>query len=1248
MTTAATLDTNLTLNSTAFRQGMISAANQANTSLKSIQTQATQTASVLSSLNRAAALFGGFELLKGGLDSLLKAQVQLQSIQYTLLSATGNAIAAGEAMAFLRSESDKLGLSLPDTAEGFARLSAAATASGVSMSSQQELFDAFAKASSTLHLSTAQSGRALLALQEMFSRGVISARQLNQQLGQAIPGSAARFKNAVMEMVKGTDLAGKSFDQIQKSGKLITTQFLPALTIALQGAGSGWEEASQGLNANLNRLSTAWFNLKTELSGGLFSDVASNGAALLAQNLNKVAAALQLVAGVAIARGVTGLGTRAFGAVAGPVRQGAGDQIMASMATAQAESQLAMARATAIATERAALQNRVFIESAQNTLADSRAIAFRTLAMQDEAVAEIQRLRLMQVQTSEIRVLMQLDIALGVQETKLASALRARAAAQVEANAAQATAAALGAKQAGLSAVSGVAGGKLAAAEINVAKVAAAETAFNGLRASIGRAATSFGNFALSLVGGPWGVAVLAIGGLVYAFESAKSAAEHLEAQTKENAKSVDTLIKASIDLQNEFKELGNSQPLSKLKDNVDTLSAALLEHVQALAKAKAALGEMDAAQAKADETAGTQEGILRAAAAAWSKLTGEYDATKASVTELTADTERLNSNIGSAQAAYVAAYGGNWGGVDSILSSMPLTIDGVTSAFTRLRAAMNGQAEANGLVDQARVKMGQLSEEINQEAAAAAKKLAEYGKTPGQIAMMHLKQLQDAAAAGRGTVSPGDTAAAKQAKADSDNVTAQENAKKAAGAAESAAKARARAAADLAMSQQGELAAAKAQLDQTDKMVPAQKQLNEELAGGVKAYNGMTAAQKATSIATLKQAAALEEQYIAQEKAIRSTAAYVAMKENLDRVLENSRQQIADDLASISGQSAQQTADDKALESLRRNYTERQRLIDKNKEISKADAAIATADNKLELDKQLADYRSYEQKRADIQANSMNGLKAAVADFIVAQNNQMELAKKFAGDFISQFSDAFAAFASGTETAKKAFGGFIDSMYKEAWKFVADQTIKSLLLSFNAPGSAGQPGAGQGFFSNLKNSLFGGFGAGKGDTAAQAQVMATTTNTAALTALTASLEAQSGLGGLGGSSGGGSSGGGGIFGILSSLFSGGSGAADQAALLAAQMPLPGLAGGGPAGANSIHQVAENGPEMLSVGDQSYLLMGAQGGHVTPTHQLASAGRSSVVNNTYVNVHPTTTRRTADQVAAGIDQRQRMAAARNG
>jgi len=73
------------------------------------------------------------------------------------------------------------------------------------------------------------------------------------------------------------------------------------------------------------------------------------------------------------------------------------------------------------------------------------------------------------------------------------------------------------------------------------------------------------------------------------------------------------------------------------------------------------------------------------------------------------------------------------------------------------------------------------------------------------------------------------------------------------------------------------------------------------------------------------------------------------------------------------------------------------------------------------------------------------------------------------------------------------------------------------------------------------------------------------------------------------------------------------------------------MAVGGNPKAGMFYEVNERGPEMLSYGGRDFLMMGNQGGKITPNHMLGGGGGN--VNNVTINVPKTFERRTADQVA---------------
>lgn len=259
--------------------------NSANQALNNTGTSATR---AVTGVRDLLAAFISFSAIKQVVSSLVDAQIAIQQIHYGLLAATGSASGAAAQFEYLRKNADTLGLDLRTSAQEYTRLAASATAMNVAVDKQQQLYTALSQASTVLHLDQQKVQFATLALTQMFSKGKIQAEELRRQLGEAIPGVVPRFQKAVMEVTKGTDLAKYSFEDLMKRGLLNTAQFLPQLIQALSETGRGWQDAAQGLNAELNRLKTAWFDLKVDLSKGLFNDAMIAVVRFMSANLKEM------------------------------------------------------------------------------------------------------------------------------------------------------------------------------------------------------------------------------------------------------------------------------------------------------------------------------------------------------------------------------------------------------------------------------------------------------------------------------------------------------------------------------------------------------------------------------------------------------------------------------------------------------------------------------------------------------------------------------------------------------------------------------------------------------------------------------------------------------------------------------------------------------------------------------------------------------------------------------------------------
>lgn len=218
----------------------------------------------------AARLRGELLSLRGAIAGLgiglmarevVRATTELNRIQNTLQVATGSTEAAGEALAFVRAEAERLGLSLAPSAAQFARLSAAARGTALEGEAAREIFTAVAEASTAIGLTADQTAGALNALEQIISKGTVSAEELRGQLGERLPGA---FQIAARAMGVTTS----ELNDLLVAGDLTAEDLLPRLAAELRATFGPQAAAAAGnLQGNLNRLQTAVFDLLAQDDG---------------------------------------------------------------------------------------------------------------------------------------------------------------------------------------------------------------------------------------------------------------------------------------------------------------------------------------------------------------------------------------------------------------------------------------------------------------------------------------------------------------------------------------------------------------------------------------------------------------------------------------------------------------------------------------------------------------------------------------------------------------------------------------------------------------------------------------------------------------------------------------------------------------------------------------------------------------------------------------------------------------------
>ncbi len=238
-----------------------------------------------------AAILGG---LVGVSRQLIETGADLDTLENKLRTVFGDQRLAGQAFEFVEGEARRLGLSLTTTANDYANLAAAAKGTRLEGQATRDIYSAVAEASAKLGLSSNDTSRALLAIQQIISKGTVSAEELRGQLGEVLPGA---FQIAARAAGVTTAELGK----LLQEGKLISDDFLPKLGVEIRKTfGTDGTTQIESVRSGVERLKLEILDLAkapAEFSARFVSSQADALAAEIrfARESPKTAAALKLL-----------------------------------------------------------------------------------------------------------------------------------------------------------------------------------------------------------------------------------------------------------------------------------------------------------------------------------------------------------------------------------------------------------------------------------------------------------------------------------------------------------------------------------------------------------------------------------------------------------------------------------------------------------------------------------------------------------------------------------------------------------------------------------------------------------------------------------------------------------------------------------------------------------------------------------------------------------------------------------------
>lgn len=349
----------------------------------SVAEQMSRSRAEMDRLNRSSeALANSQSLVKSGLAGLsiallgrqvLDAATAMDRFNSSIAVATGSASNAATEYEHVRQLSQKLGLEITGTAQAYASFSAAARGSALEGEKARTVFDSVAGVAAKMGLNGEQSSGVFLALSQMMSKGVVSAEEFRQQLGERLPIATEAGARAMK-------VTTAEFINLLNSGKLLSEDFLPKFASALNEMGGG-NGPVVSLQASLNRLSNNWTDIKLKLGDSAPLNGAISGLASLTEHTNMLSTGLAGVVAAGSAYGALRIAEMARSAAVGMLEKSAA-------AAADRAATLAAAEAEVVRTAAVVAGTRANAAMGVGYAAHTAAVAEHTVALAAQTAAQ--------------------------------------------------------------------------------------------------------------------------------------------------------------------------------------------------------------------------------------------------------------------------------------------------------------------------------------------------------------------------------------------------------------------------------------------------------------------------------------------------------------------------------------------------------------------------------------------------------------------------------------------------------------------------------------------------------------------------------------------------------------------------------------------------------------------------------------------------------------------------------------------
>lgn len=242
-------------------QIVLSAKDVTGAAFASLQSRVKSLTKSVFSFNGAIASIAGGYTIKQITGDFYSAGIAADRLNKSMAAATGSIMDGAKAQKFIREQSERLGMEYMTQAEQFKRLAAAARGTNLEGEKTKQIYLGIAEAATALQMGNEEVKGALVAVEQMMSKGKVAAQELRQQLGERLPGA---FQIAARAMGKTT----AELDKMLEQGQLMADDFLPKFAAALRERfGKDVPAAANSAQASMNRLHNTWVEFQQAIMG---------------------------------------------------------------------------------------------------------------------------------------------------------------------------------------------------------------------------------------------------------------------------------------------------------------------------------------------------------------------------------------------------------------------------------------------------------------------------------------------------------------------------------------------------------------------------------------------------------------------------------------------------------------------------------------------------------------------------------------------------------------------------------------------------------------------------------------------------------------------------------------------------------------------------------------------------------------------------------------------------------------------